>query len=257
MTQPTDTAPACGAAPSRDRVLAQARFETLTLLRNGEQLLVALVLPAMALVGLALSQTPSLGPGVRIDVAVPGVLALAVISTAFTGQAISTAFDRRYGVLRLLGVSPLGRGGLLVAKAFAVLAIELLQFVVIGGLGLAFGWHPHWLGIFAAALLTLAGTWTFVALALLLAGTLRAEGVLALANLIWILLLGLGGVIVPPSQLPSALSHLATLLPSGALADGLREAFIRGGLSVMPLLVLGLWGAVATFLASRTFRWSD
>jgi ABC-2 type transport system permease protein len=258
MTLPTGTAPAGGAAPSRDRVLAQARFETGTLLRNGEQLLVALVLPAMALVGLALGQTPSLGQSARrIDVAVPGVLALAVISTAFTGQAISTAFDRRYGVLRLLGVSPLGRGGLLVAKAFAVLTIELLQFVVIGGLGLAFGWHPRWIGLFAAALLTLAGTWTFVALALLLAGTLRAEGVLALANLIWILLLGLGGVIVPPSQLPSALSHLATLLPSGALADGLREAFIHGRLSVIPLLVLVVWGAVATLLASRTFRWSD
>ena len=260
MTSSTGTAPAGGAAPGRDRVLAQARFETVTLLRNGEQLLVAIVLPAMALVGLALSQVPSLGElneGRRIDLAVPGVLALAVISTAFTGQAISTAFDRRYGVLRLLGVSPLGRGGLLVAEAFAVLTIELLQFVVIGGLGLAFGWHPHWTGLFAAALLTLAGTWTFVALALLLAGTLRAEGVLALANLIWILLLGLGGVIVPPSQLPAALSHLATVLPSGALADGLREAFIQGQLAVIPLLVLLAWGAVATFLASRTFRWSD
>jgi ABC-2 type transport system permease protein len=251
------TSPVKGAAPSRDRVLAQARFETGTLLRNGEQLLVALVLPAMALVGLDLSQSPSLGPGPRIDVAVPGVLALAVISTAFTGQAISTAFDRRYGVLRLLGVSPLGRNGLLVAKAFAVLSIELLQFVVIGGLGLAFGWHPRWIGLFAATLLTLVGTWTFVALALLLAGTLRAEGVLALANLIWILLLGLGGVIVPPSQMPSALSHIATLLPSGALADGLREALIHGQLAVIPLLVLVVWGALATFLASRTFRWSD
>jgi ABC-2 type transport system permease protein len=245
------------AAPSRDRVLAQTRFEAGTLLRNGEQLLVALVLPAMALVGLALSQSPSLGPGRRIDLAVPGVLALAVISTAFTGQAISTAFDRRYGVLRLLGVSPLGRGGLLAAKAAAVLTIELLQLVVIGGLGLAFGWQPRWGGVFAAALLTLLGTWAFVALALLLAGTLRAEGVLALANLIWILLLGLGGVIVPPSQMPAGLAHLATLLPSGALADGLRAAFIHGQLAAIPLLVLVVWGAGATALASRTFRWSD
>jgi ABC-2 type transport system permease protein len=244
------------AAPTRDRVLAQTRFETSTLLRNGEQLLVALVLPAMALVGLALSQSPSLGPGRRIDLAVPGVLALAVISTAFTGQAISTAFDRRYGVLRLLGVSPLGRNGLLAAKAMAVLTIELFQFVVIGGLGLALGWQPRWVGVFAAALLTLLGTWAFVALALLLAGTLRAEGVLALANLIWILLLGLGGVIVPPSQMPAGLAHLATLLPSGALADGLRAAFIHGQVAAIPLLVLVIWGAGATALASRTFRWS-
>ena len=245
------------AAPAGARILAQARFETATLLRNGEQLLVALVLPAMALVGLALSHSPSLGPGPRIDVAVPGVLTLAVISTAFTGQAISTGFDRRYGVLRLLGVSPLGRNGLLVAKALAVLTIEVLQFIVIGGLGMALGWHPQWMGLLAAALLALAGTWTFVALALLLAGTLRAEGVLALANLIWIALLGLGGVIVPRSEMPPGLSHVAALLPSGALGDGLREAFIHGRPAGIPLLVLVGWGAVATALASRTFRWSD
>jgi ABC-2 type transport system permease protein len=245
------------AAPTRRRVLAQARFETGTLLRNGEQLLVAVVLPAMALVGLALSQSPSLGPGRRIDLAVPGVLALAVISTAFTGQAISTAFDRRYGVLRLIGVSPLGRGGLVVAKALAVLTIELMQFIVIGLIGLAFGWRPQWTGLLAGALLALVGAWTFVALALLMAGALRAEGVLALANLIWVALLGLGGVIVPAAQMPPGLSQVVALLPSAALGDGLREAFVHGRPSVIPLLVLLGWGAVATALASRTFRWSD
>lgn len=254
---PAGSAPTPLAAAASARVLAQTRFETATLLRNGEQLLVAVVLPAMALVGLALSHSPSLGPGARIDVAVPGVLALAVISSAFTGQAISTAFDRRYGVLRLLGVSPLGRDGLLMAKALAVLSIELLQYSVIGALGLAFGWHPQWVGLLPAALLTLLGTWTFVALAMLLAGTLRAEGVLALANLIWITLLGLGGVIVPPSQMPAGLSHLAAALPSGALADGLRTAFIHGRLGAGPMLVLVAWGAAATILASRTFRWGD
>jgi ABC-2 type transport system permease protein len=254
---PMPTVPANTAAPTRQRILAQARFESATLLRNGEQVLVALVLPAMALVGLALSHSPSLGTGRRIDVAVPGVLALAVISTAFTGQAISTAFDRRYGVLRLLGVSPLGRNGLLLAKALAVPTIELLQFFVIGTLGLALGWHPHWLGLLPAAVIALVATWTFVALALLLAGTLRAEGVLALANLIWVTLLGLGGVIIPPAQLPAGLSHVAALLPSGALGDGLRAAYIEGRLAGIPLLVLVVWGAAATALASRTFRWSD
>jgi ABC-2 type transport system permease protein len=105
--------------------------------------------------------------------------------------------------------------------------------------------------------LTLAGTWAFVALALLLAGTLRAEGVLALANLIWVAFLALGGVIVPPTQMPAILSRLAALLPSGALGSGLRVAFIDGRLAALPLLVLLLWAVVATALASRTFSWSD
>src|SRR5699024_5012919 len=122
-------------------------------------------------------------------------LALAVLSTAFTGQAIATGFDRRYGVLRLLGVTPLGRSGLLAAKAIAVLGVELLQVIVLGAIGLALGWEPAWVGILPALLVGLLGTWAFVALALLLAGTIRAEGVLALANLIWILLLGIGGIL--------------------------------------------------------------
>ena len=107
------------------------------------------------------------------------------------------------------------------------------------------------------AVFAVAGSWAFVALALLLAGTLRAEGVLALANLLWVALLALGGVIVPRGQLPVGLSHLAAVLPSGALGDGLRAAFVHGRLAGVPLLVLLAWAVAATVLASRTFRWSD
>jgi ABC-2 type transport system permease protein len=245
------------AAPARTRVLAQASFEFGTLLRNGEQLLVSLVLPAMALVGLDATTTPSLGDGRRIDLAVPGVLALCVISAAFTSQAIATGFDRRYAVLRYLGVTPLGRGGLVAAKALATLVVEVVQLAAIGALGLALGWEPEPPGFVYGAVFLVAGTWTFVALALLLAGTLRAEAVLAVANLIWVVLLVLGGVIVPRTELPAGLSHLAAALPSSGLADGLRSAFVDGSLNLVALLVVVCWGAVATALAARFFRFDD
>ena len=245
------------AAPARSRVLTQASFEVGTLLRNGEQLLVSLVLPVMALVGLNASTTPSLGEGRRIDLAVPGVLALCVISAAFTSQAIATGFDRRYAVLRYLGVTPLGRGGLVAAKALATLAVEMVQLVVIGTLGLALGWHPEPIGFLYAAVFLVAGTWAFVALALLLAGTLRAEAVLAVANLVWVVLLVLGGVVVPRTQLPVGLSHLAAALPSSGLADGLRSAFVDGSFNVVAFLVVVGWGVVATTLAARFFRFDD
>ncbi|QGN57196.1 ABC transporter permease [Nostocoides sp. HKS02] len=244
------------ASPWR-RVLAQARFEAGTLLRNGEQLLVAVVLPAAVLVGLVHTHAISLGSGRRVDLAVPGVLALCVISSAFTGQAISTGFDRRYGVLRLLGVTPLGRTGLLLAKAVAVLAVVALQFAVIGALGAALGWDPALRGIPAALVSTLLGTWAFVALALLLGGTLRAEGVLALANLIWVALLGLGGVVVSGTELPRSLAPFVELLPSGALGDGLRGALVSGQARLGDWLVLAAWALVATLLARRFFRWAD
>jgi ABC-2 type transport system permease protein len=245
------------AAPARDRVVAQASFEVGTLLRNGEQLLVSLVLPAMALVGLDATTTPSLGDGRRIDLAVPGVLALCVISAAFTSQAIATGFDRRYAVLRYLGVTPLGRGGLVAAKALATLAVEVVQLALIGLLGMALGWQPDPLGFVYGTVFLVAGTWAFVALALLLAGTLRAEAVLAVANLAWVVLLVLGGVIVPRTELPVGLSHLAAVLPSSGLADGLRSAFVDGSLNLVALLVVLGWAAAATALAARFFRFDD
>ena len=244
-------------ATARTRVLSQARFELGTLLANGEQLLVSLILPLGALIGLAYTTAPSLGDGRRIDLAVPGVLALCVILAAFTAQAIATGFDRRYAVLRLLGTTPLGRDGLLWGKALATLAVEVLQWLVIGGVGLALGWQPALSGLPIALVFLVAGTWAFVALALLLAGLLRAEGVLAIANLVWVLLLVLGGVIVPRVAMSGTLASVAGVLPSAALADGLRAAFEAGVFDGLALLILLAWGIVATLVAARTFRWSD
>lgn len=250
------TAVAAHAAPVSARVRSQAGFELGTLLRNGEQLLVSIVLPALALVGLALTSNPSLGPNRRIDLAVPGVMALCLISAAFTSQAISTAFDRRNGVLRYLGVTPLGRGGLLAAKVLATLAVEVLQLVAIGGLGLVLGWRPNVAGLGWAVLLLASGTWAFVALALLLAGTLRAEAVLAVANLVWVLLLVLG-VVVPRTELPDLASAASAALPSAALADGLRSAQAVGTLNLGALLVVLGWAAVSTVAVARFFRFDD
>lgn len=235
---------------------SRAAFEARALLANGEQLLVSLVLPALALAGLALTDVPDLGPGDRVDVATAGVLALCVVSTAFTGQAIATGFDRRAGVLRLFGTTPLGRGGLLAGKALAVLAVLVVQVAVLGALGLALGWRPAPAGLVPAVLGLLLGSASFVALALLLAGTVRAEGVLAVANLVWVLLLGLG-VLVPTERLPGALAGLARALPSGALGDATRAAFVDGAWAWGAWAVLAAWGAGAAVLASRFFRWSD
>lgn len=240
------------------RVRAQAGYEARTLLANGEQLLVSLILPAMALVGLTMTTVPSLGAGRRVDVVVPGVLALAVVSTAFTGQAIATAFDRRYGVLRYLGTTPLGRSGLLWGKAIGVLSVVGIQTVLLGVLGLTMGWRPHWSGLPMTLLLAVAGTWTWVALALLLAGALRAEGVLAVANLIWVVVAGVGGLLMPTDRLPAGVSHAVHWLPSGALGDGMRAALQGHSIDALaPLAALVVWGAVATALTTRTFDWSS
>lgn len=237
------------------RVLSQARFEASILARNGEQLLVSLVLPALAMVALTASSYPELSEP-RIDVVVPGVLALAIVSTAFTGQAIQTAFDRRYGVLRFLATTPVGSDGLLAGKAVSVGLVALVQLVVLGGLGLALGWRPDVLGVVVAPVTAALGVWVFVALALLLAGALRAEAVLAVANLVWVLLAGAGGLLLPGNTI-GGLGGIVRWLPSGALGDGLRDGLATGSVPVTEWAVLLAWGIVLSLAVVRTFRWRD
>jgi len=246
-------APSGGPAPVMARVLAQARFEVRAVLRNGEQLLLTLVLPVLLMVLLARTDVVRLDATDRIAVAAPGAIALAVLSTAFTSQAIATGFDRRSGVLRLLATTPLGRGGLLAGKVLAVLAVEVGQVLLLGGIAVALGWRP--MGLAPTVLLLALGTAAFVSLGLLVAGILRAEAVLALANLVWVLLLAGGAVLLPADQLPGPLAALAQVLPSGALGEGLRQALTGGGLGLGPVLVLLAWTAVAASLTARYFRW--
>ncbi|GGT27630.1 ABC transporter permease [Nonomuraea spiralis] len=255
MTAALDLTPAPGAAPFPRMVLAQAGAEIRTMLRNGEQLLLTLIIPVLLLVGFSLAPLVDVGGGRRVDFLVPGVLALAVMSTAFTGQAIGTGFERRYGVLKRLGATPLSRAGLMLAKTAAVVAVEVIQAVVIVGVGLALGWRPH--GSFlAAALLIVLGTAAFSGLGLLMAGTLRAEATLAGANLVYLVLLGAGGVVFPLSKFPEGARPFLELLPISALTGGLRTVLAQGAaLPVGPVLVLAGWAVVTLALVSRLFRW--
>jgi len=253
-------APAPGAAPMPKMIMAQAGLETRALLRNGEQLLLTLIIPVLLLTAFSLEPLVKVGEsqGSRVNFLVPGVIALAVLSTAFTSQAIATGFERRYGVLKRLGSTPLSRGGLIGAKTVTVLAVETVQVAILAGVGLALGWHPH-AGPAAAVwvvLLVLAGTAAFSGLALLLAGTMRAEATLAIANLIYLVLLGIGGIVFPLTRFPASARPVLTLLPSGALSDGLHAVLQHAaGLPVRDLAVLVVWAVVGIALAARLFRW--
>ncbi|MFF4776163.1 ABC transporter permease [Microtetraspora fusca] len=254
MTTTLDFTPRPGAAPLSRMVLAQAGAEMRAMLRNGEQLLLTLIIPVLLLVGF--SRAPLINvSGSRVDFVTPGVLALAVMSTAFTGQAIATGFERRYGVLKRLGATPLSRPGLLLAKTVAVLGVEVIQVAVICVVALAMGWSPHGDPLWIALLIVL-GTAAFSGLGLLIAGTLRAEATLAAANLVYLVLLGLGGVVFPVARFPEGVRPILELLPITALTNGMRSVLASGGgFPAGPVLVLVAWAVVTLAVASRTFRW--
>ncbi|TKK84174.1 ABC transporter permease [Herbidospora galbida] len=235
-------------------VLAQAGAEVRATLRNGEQLLLTLIIPILLLVGFSKAPFLDVG-GPRVDFVAPGVLALAVLSTAFTGQAIATGFERRYGVLKRLGATPLSRTGLMLAKTAAVIVVEVLQIVVLVLVALALGWSPHGNPL-TVALLVVLGTAAFSGLGLLMAGTLRAEATLAGANLVYLLLLALGGVVLPVSAFPESIRPLLEILPITALTDGVRSVLTGvGGFPMGAALVLLSWAVLALAAAARWFRW--
>ncbi len=236
-------------------LITQARTEFVLTLRNGEQVLLTLLIPLGILVGFTLLNVVPL-PNPRVDNVTPRVLALAVMSTAFTGQAIALGFDRRYGVLKRLAATALPRWSLVAGRMLAVLGVVLVQLVVLGSVAAALKWHPRAAGLAPAMLLILAGTAAFGALGVLLGGALRAEVVLAVANMVWLLLVVAGGIVLSIHTLPGPLSTIAAALPSGALAEGLHAALVEGTTPWSALGVLLIWATGAGLLATRTLRLS-
>jgi len=241
----------------RRSVVAQARAELMLTLRRGESLIVSFAIPIGILV--FFSQVDAVNTQFKdpVDFLVPGVLALAVMSTAMVSLAIATGYERRYGVLKRLGSTPLSRGGLLAAKTVNVIAIEILQAVVIVVTGIILGWHATG-GLVLATVFLLMGTVAFAGIGLLMAGTLRAEATLALANGLFLVLLFLGGMAYPLDKLPTLLEDFAKLLPAAALSESVRGAITPGvGVPGWSVVVLAVWALAAPLAAARFFRWEE
>lgn len=243
------------------RVIEQGRYETMAMLRNGEQLMLNIIFPVMALFALRftglIDEYANSVEVSRMDAAVPGVLALCVISTALSGQGIATGFDRRYGVLRFLATTPLGRNGLIMGKCIAVLVVVAIQFTLVAALGYGLGWRPDAIAVSRSIITMLMGAGAFTALGLLIAGTVRAEATLAIVNIAWVILAGAGGVVFPLKSFPDWYAGVVAWSPSAALGDALRGNFIQHQWLADPHWVLIVWTVVIGFIASRKFKWSD
>ena len=238
----------------RRALAAQARAEVLMTLRRGESLLLALGIPVLLLVFFSEADVLPVGTPHPVTFLAPGILALAVMSTAMVSLGIATGFERGYGVLKRLGTTPLGRPALLMAKTAAILAVEVVQVAVLVPVALALGWDPSG-GVLAALGAVLVATVAFAGLGLLMAGTLRAEVTLAAANGLYLVLLLLGGMVVPLSKLPGALRALARVLPAAALSDVLHASLGGGATPLRAWAVLAAWALIAPALAAMTFRW--
>lgn len=237
--------------------LAQTVMELRLTARRGENILVMVLIPAVVLVFFASVAVVPTSTGRSVDFLLPGSMALAVIATSLVNLGIATAYERSYGVLKRLGGSPLTRPALLAAKIAAVLVVELLQVALLVAIAiLALGWRPApGANPVLLVIVLLLGTMAFAGLGLLMAGTLRAEATLALANATFIAVLLLGGIILAVDQLPEWLATVARMLPAAALSDALSAALGSGADPVPALVGLTAWALGSIGLAMRTFRW--
>lgn len=241
-------------------MIAQAGFELRLLLRNGEQLLLTIVIPVVLLLAVTyVAAVPLAAPAgaARLPEALGSVLSVAIIASAFTSLAISVGFDRRSGALLMLATTPLSRSSILGARALATLAVVGVQALLLGAIALGLGWRPT-LSTLALVPAAIVGTAVFAALGFALGGALRAEATLAVANAVFLALVAVGGTTIPAASLPGPLGVVVSALPSSALGDLLRWATgypapINAG--VQAAILVG-WGLVGTVIARRTFRWS-
>ncbi len=249
------------AAPISRSIAALTALELRLTARRGENILATIIIPVAVL--LFFAGTSVLPLATRpVNFLLPGSIALGIIAAGLVNLGIATAYDRSYGVLKRLGGSPLPRWGLIVAKLLAIGVLEIVQVVVLIGVAvLVLGWAPGpgWSPVLLVMALVL-GTAAFAGLGLLLAGTLRAEAVLALANALFLALLMLGGIVLPVDHLPDVLQPIAAILPATALSELLRIALDSGGAgaaapSAAPLAILAGWAIPATALAAWRFRW--
>lgn len=236
---------------------AQTRAEVRMTVRRGETLLLTIGIPVLLLVFFSLTPVTTTPNAHRIDFIAPGILALCVLSTSLVALSIATGFERSFGVLRRLHVTPLGQRRLIGAKIAGVLVTEALQVTILSIVALLLRWHPHG-GIAGAgevAVLLILGSAGCAGIGLLLAGRLRAEVNLAASNGLYLVLLLVSGIVVPVTSLPSIVQRIVVGLPSGAMADGLHRVL---GLGIAPSgadwLSLGAWAVLAPVLAARTFR---
>jgi ABC-2 type transport system permease protein len=236
---------------------AQLRAETWMTLRRGETLLVTVGIPVVFVVFFSQVHVLPTGRVRAVEFVVPGILALAVMSTAMVALGSATGFERGYGVLKRLGATPLRRDRLIAAKIAAVVTVELLQAVVLLPVGFGLGWRPAGTALVPQAVgLALLATVAFGGLGLLLAGVLAPEVNLAVTNGLYLALLLLGGMLVPLSKLPGGLAALARALPAAALSSGLHAALGSAGpVPTESWVVLAAWAVVAPMVAALSFRW--
>jgi len=234
-------------------IRAQTRFELTNAARRGEAILLLVLIPLTILLFFGFTGLF----GLSVEMLIPGLLALAILSASLTSLAITTGFERKYHVLKRLGATPMPRTALIIAKTTSVFIIEIIQVAILLGVAITvFHWSadPN-IGLFIVTMLL--GSAAMSGIGLFIAGTFRAEATLAVANGLYLVLLVLGDIIFPIWVLPPAMIVIAKILPAAPLTALFRAALNQADFFTTDLAAMIFWAILGPALAGWFFTWEE
>ena len=273
--RPTTADPLPAAAPRLPGLLAAGRarsaVELKSFFRNKQSLVFTLLFPVLLLLvfGAIYSGTVK---GTTTDVKqvfMAGIIAAGVMSTAFSGLAISVALERDTGTIRRLGVTPMPKAAYFLGKLVRVVLTTVLETVLLIAIAAAlYGLKlpdtgTRWATLaWDLALGTVACSLIAVAYSSLIP---NARSAAAVVTPVFMVLQFISGVFFPFSELPRWMQQVAALFPVKWMAQGFRSVFLPDSFTVVEpagsweLLrtagVLGLWAVLGAVLTAMTFRW--
>jgi ABC-2 type transport system permease protein len=195
----------------------------------------------------------------ELDVVVPGIAGVSIMSATFVALAYNLTFLREHGILKRLRGTPLPASAYfagVAASAIANVALQLAIVIVAGRIAFGVDWPGDWpaLLVFVAA-----GVVCFAALGVALSHAIpNSESAPAYVNAVFLPMLMIAGVFYDEEQAPAVLRGIAEVLPLKHLVDGLSGAMVHGeglGTHAGSLLVLGVWTAAGLVFAIRGFSW--
>jgi ABC-2 type transport system permease protein len=234
----------------------QYRLERKMFWRNPSAAFFNFLLPLLflSLFGAILSGSQS-----DLDVIVPGIAGMAVMSTTFTALAMNMVFLREQGVLKRLRGTPLPSGaylGGLAANAVTNTVTQITIILVAGAAVFGIGLPEDWLQL---VVFTAVGVVCFASLGVALAHVIpNFDSAPAYTNAIFLPMIFISGVFYDADHVPTFLRDIAEVLPLTHLIDGLSAAMVTGASfssELSDLLVVAAWGAFGVYFAIRGFSW--
>jgi ABC-2 type transport system permease protein len=194
-----------------------------------------------------------------LDVIVPGIAGMSVMSSTFVALAYNMTFLRERGILKRLRGTPLSSSAYLGGIGANAVTNSVLQVAIVILAGKMFFGIP-WPGDWMALLVFLAaGVICFAALGVALSHAIpNSESAPAYVNAIFLPMIMLAGVFYDEKDAPAFLRDIAEAMPLKHLIDGLSGAMVHGqgvGDNLTALVALALWAAVGILLAIRGFSW--